>query len=50
MRRHGRRHKQLLGNLKEMRRYWKLIVEALDCTVWGTRFGRGFGPVIRQTT
>jgi hypothetical protein len=24
--------------------------EALDCTLWGTRFGRGYGPVVRQTT
>jgi hypothetical protein len=38
----GRRHKQLLGDLKEKRRYWKLKEEALDCTVWRTRFGRGY--------
>jgi hypothetical protein len=24
--------------------------EALDPTIWRARFGRGFGPVIRQTT
>jgi hypothetical protein len=24
--------------------------EALDRTVWRTRFGRGYGPVVRQTT
>jgi hypothetical protein len=24
--------------------------DALDRTVWGARFGRGFGPVVRQTT
>ena len=24
--------------------------KALDCTVWRARFGRGFGPVVRQTT
>ena len=23
--------------------------EALDCTVWRAGFGRGFGPVVRQT-
>jgi len=23
--------------------------EALDRTVWRARFGRGFGPVVRQT-
>jgi hypothetical protein len=39
--RRGRRRKQLLDDLKEKRRYWKLKEEALDCTVWGTRFGRG---------
>jgi hypothetical protein len=36
----GRRHKQLLDDLKEKRGYWKLKEEALDCTVWRTRFGR----------
>jgi hypothetical protein len=44
--RRGRRRKQLLYDLKEKRRYWKLKEEALD----GTRFGRGYGPVVRQTT
>jgi len=24
--------------------------EALDRTIWRARFGRGFGPVVRQTT
>jgi len=24
--------------------------EALDRTMWRARFGRGFGPVVRQTT
>jgi hypothetical protein len=24
--------------------------EALDCNTWRARFGRGFGPVVRQTT
>jgi hypothetical protein len=24
--------------------------EALDCTMWRARLGRGFGPVVRQTT
>jgi hypothetical protein len=24
--------------------------EALDRTMWRGRFGRGFGPVLRQTT
>jgi hypothetical protein len=42
--RRGRRRKQLLDDLKEKRRYWKL-----DRTLWRTRFGRGYGPVLRQT-
>jgi hypothetical protein len=30
--------------------FCKLKEEALDRTVWGTRFGRGYGPVVRQIT
>jgi hypothetical protein len=48
--RRGRRRKQLLYDLKEKRRYWKLKEEALDCTLWRTGFGRGYGPLVRQTT
>jgi hypothetical protein len=48
--RRGRRHKQLLDELKETGSYWKLKEEALDCTLRRTRFGRGYGPVVRQTT
>jgi hypothetical protein len=48
--RRGRRRKQLLDDLKENRRYWKLKEEALYHTLWRTRFGRGYGPVVRQTT
>jgi hypothetical protein len=47
--RRGRRRKQLLDDLKENKRYCKLKEEALDRTVWRTRFGRGHGPVGRQT-
>jgi len=39
--RRGRR-KQLLGDLKERRRYWKFKEEALDCTLWRTRFRRDY--------
>jgi hypothetical protein len=46
----GRRRKQLLDDLKEKRRYWKLEEETLDRTLWRTRFGRGNGRVVRQTT
>jgi hypothetical protein len=47
--RRGRRCKQLLDDFKEKRRYWKLKDEALDRTQWRTRFGRDYGPVVRQT-
>jgi hypothetical protein len=48
--RRGRRRKQLLDDLKEKRIYWKLKEEALDRTVRRTRFGRGYGTVVRRTT
>ena len=44
----GRRHKQLLDELKEKKRYWKLKAETLERTFWRTRFGRGCGPVVRH--
>ena len=47
--RQGRRRKQLLGDVKERRGYSKLKEEALDRSLWRTRFGRGCGPVVRQT-
>jgi hypothetical protein len=49
-RRQGRRRKQLLDDLMEARRYWKLEEEAQDRTLWRTQFGRRYGPVARQTT
>jgi len=45
----GRRHKQLLDDLKEKTEYWKLKDEALDRTLWRVRFGRGYGFVLKQT-
>jgi hypothetical protein len=48
--RRGRRRKKLLDNLKERRGYCHLKEEALDRTKWRARFGRGFEPVVRQTT
>jgi hypothetical protein len=42
--------KQLLDYLKEMTRYWKLKEQTLFSTLWGKRFGRGHGPIVRQTT
>jgi len=47
--RRGRRRMKLLNDLKERRRYSHLKEEALDRTIWKARFGRGFGPVVRQT-
>jgi len=35
--------------LKERRGYSHLKEEALDRTIWRAGFGRGFGPVVRQT-
>jgi len=48
--RQGRRRTKLLDYLKERRGYSHLKEEALDRTMWTARFGRGFGPVVRQTT
>jgi hypothetical protein len=48
--RRGRRRWKLLDDFKERRGYSHLKEEALDCTMWTARFGRGFGPVVRQTT
>ena len=48
--RQGRRRTKLLDDLKERRRYSHLKEEALNRTMWRARFGRGFGPVVRQTT
>jgi hypothetical protein len=47
--RQGRRRKKLLDDLKERRGYSHLKEQALDRTMWRARFGRGFGPVVRQT-
>jgi hypothetical protein len=33
-----------------LRGYWKLKDEALDLTVWTTHFGKGYRPVVRNTT
>jgi len=46
----GRRRRKLLDDLKERRGYYHLKEEALDRCMWRARFGRGFGPVVRQTT
>ena len=48
--RQGRRRRKLLDDLKERGGYFHLKEDALDRTMWRARFGRGFGPVVRQTT
>ena len=48
--RQGIRRRKLLDDIKEMRGYTHLKEEAMDRTMWRARFGRGFGPVVRQTT
>jgi hypothetical protein len=48
--RQGRRRRKLLDDLKERRGSSHLKEEALGRTMWRVRFGRGFGPVVRQTT
>jgi hypothetical protein len=48
-RRRERGRNQLLDDVEEKRKYWKLKEEALDRTLWRTGFGRGYGHV-RQTT
>jgi hypothetical protein len=48
--RQGRRRRKLLDDLKERRGYSHLKEEALDRSMWKTRIGRGFGPVVRRST
>jgi hypothetical protein len=45
----GRKHKQLLDELKESKGYCKLKQEALNRTLWRMNFGRRYGLVARQT-
>jgi hypothetical protein len=47
--RQGRKRRKLLDDLTERRGYSHLKEEALDHIMWGAVFGRGFGPVVRQT-
>jgi hypothetical protein len=48
--RRGRRRRKLLDDFKERKGYSYFKGKALDRTMWRARFGRGFGPVVRQTT
>jgi hypothetical protein len=47
--RRGKIRRKLLDDLKERRGYSHLKEKGLDRTMWRARFGRGFGPVVRQT-
>jgi hypothetical protein len=49
-RRRGRRLRKLPDDLRERRGYSHLKEKALDRTMWTACFGRGFGPVVRETT
>jgi hypothetical protein len=44
--RRGRRLKRLLDGRKERKRQWSRRQEAL----WRTRFGRSYGPVVKEST
>jgi phage gp16-like protein len=46
MGRQGKRHDQLVDDLKERTRYWRLKEEARDCTMWRTYFSRGYRPTV----
>jgi hypothetical protein len=48
MERRGRRHQQLLYDLKLKRGHWKLKEATLYRSFWRERFGRGYGPVATQ--
>ena len=43
--RRRRRSKQLLDDIKERVGYWNSKDEAINLTLWRTRFGRGCGKV-----
>jgi hypothetical protein len=45
----GKSRKQLQGDLKKARGFWKLKEDALDHALWRTGFGRGYGSAVRQT-
>jgi hypothetical protein len=47
--RRGRIRNQILDERSGNKGYWKLEEEAINRTLWRTRFGRGYGPVVRQT-
>ena len=46
--RRGRRRKHQFDDLQERREYWELKEDTLGRIMWRTRFGRGYGPVVRH--
>ena len=44
----GKKTKQLLDDLKEMRGYRKCKEKALDHILWRIRFARGYETVVRH--
>jgi len=38
-----------VDDLKVKTGYWKFEEEVLDRTLWRTRCGKGYGPVVRET-
>ena len=48
--RQGRRRKQLLGDIKEIGRYWKLKEAAQASILWIIFFGSGCGFVVRENS
>ena len=48
--RRDRRRKKLLDGLKERRRYWELKDGIPVRGVWRSRFGIGYGSIVRQAT
>jgi len=46
-RRRGKRRRQLLDDLEDKRRYWKVREEISACSLCTTRFGRSHGVVTR---
>jgi len=48
--RRGRRPKKLVDDVKDRIRYFKFAEKALYRLLWRTGLGRGYGPLVWQTT
>jgi len=47
--RRRRRLENLLDDLNKKRGHWKMKEEALNCPLWRTSLGRGYGYVVERT-